>query len=385
MTGAIQTNDKIERLEDMPSTESAEGRVLYLAPGSKGVIQSEHVLIYFEEILDPEKLPPIPLLKQLSDPYLVRWVAISVALHLLILLFIKFMPPGFFSFGKPPVVTDSEQGIEIKIDTKKFPPFVPKSKIGQMVSRGQQGREGEGARAAGEEGRRGAGRPGRTGGGKRSALSQKDIGRSGVLDFFNKGGSKNVFSDLLGEGSGISGAAQNLGMAPAEAGIQGATGKRYGKGLQGTGTGGGNKTATIGDGLGTKNRGGLGAQGTGLADFGAGRDGVRVSAQIPDDEVVIAGTLSKEEVERVINNKMGQIKFCYEKELVKKPNLKGKIVTNFIIGLEGSVTRSVIKQSSMGDPAVEGCINSVMRSLKFPKPGGGTVEVFFPFLFRVAG
>lgn len=382
MTGAIQNKDKIERLEDVAASDSGEGKLIYLSPGSKGVLQTEHILVYFEEILDPEKLLPIPFLKNISDPYLVRWVAISVALHLFLLLLLKFLPPGFFSFGKPPVVDKMEQGIEVKIDQQKFPPFTPKSKIGQMISRGPQGKEGEGARAGGAEGARGAGKPGRTGGGRK--LTTRDVGRAGVLDFFNKGGSKNVFDSLLSEGSGISGAAQNLGMAPAEPGMQGG-GQRYGKGLQGTGSGGGNKTAGIGEGLGTKNRGGLGAQGTGIADFGGGRDGVRVSAQIPDDEVVIAGTLSKEEVERVINNKMGQIKYCYEKELVKKPSLKGKIVTNFIIGLEGSVTRSVIKQSSMGDAAVESCINSVMRSLKFPRPGGGTVEVFFPFLFRVAG
>ncbi|MCB0308323.1 MAG: AgmX/PglI C-terminal domain-containing protein, partial [Bdellovibrionales bacterium] len=343
MTGVIQTPEKLESISNMDGSDKGESRLITLPPGSRGAIENQHITIYFEEIADPEKLPPIPILKQLSDPYLMRWVAVSVALHLSLLLLLKFLPPGFFSFGKPPAIEKSEQGIQVKLDPKKFPPFIPKSKMGQMISRGQQGREGEGARAAGTEGRRGAGKQGRTGGGK---LSKKDIGRSGVLDFFNKSGSKNIFGDLLGTGSGISGAAQNLGSAPAEHGIKGG-GKRYGKGLQGQGTGGGGTTASIGEGLGTKGRG-AGAKGSGLADFGAGRSNIRVSAQIPDDEVVIAGTLSKEEVARIINNKIGQIKYCYEKELVKNPKLKGKIVVNFIIGLQGSVTRSSISQSSMG-------------------------------------
>lgn len=382
MTGVIETKNTLQNLEDVDVVSSADGHILFLAPGSKGALQIDHVVVYFEEIPDPEKLAPISFLKHISDPYLLRWVAISVALHLFLLLLLKFLPAEWLSFGKPPVIEKMQTGQPISLDPKKFKAFVPMTKVGQMVSRGQQGREGEGARAAGEEGRRGAGKPGRTGGGK---LSKRDIGKSGVLDFFNKGGTKSSFSDLLGDSSGISGAVQNLGQAPAEAGIEGATNKRYGKGLQGTGAGGGNKTANIGEGLGTQNRGGRGAQGTGVADFGTGRSNVVISAQIPDDEIVIAGTLSREEVERIINNKMGQIKYCYEKELVKKPSLKGKIVTNFIIGLEGSVTRSVIKQSTMGDANVESCISSVMRSLKFPRPGGGTVEVFFPFIFRVAG
>lgn len=380
-TGVVQFKDKLLSLDELKAQFSGTTNGIPLPAGSRGCIENEHILVYFEEISDPEKLPPAPIFKSLSDPYLMKWIAFSIALHLMLLLFLRFAPAEWLSFGKPPVVTDAEKGIEVKIDPKKFPPFVPKTMLGQM-SRGQQGKEGEGERAAGQEGRRGAGKPGRTGGSGK--ISKKDIGRSGVLDFFNKGSSTGAFSDLLGEGSGIAGAVSNLGMAPGEAGIQGETNKRFGKGLQGTGTGGGGRTASIGEGLGTKGRG-AGQTGSGLADFGSGRDNVRVSAQIPDDEVVIAGTLSKEEVERVINNKMGQIKYCYEKELVKNPKLGGKIVTNFIIGLQGSVTRSSISTSTMANPVVESCISSVMRSLKFPKPGGGTVEVFFPFMFRVAG
>jgi hypothetical protein len=46
---------------------------------------------------------------------------------------------------------------------------------------------------------------------------------------------------------------------------------------------------------------------------------------------------------------------------------------------------SRVKDSSLGDPEVEGCITQRMMGWKFPNPRGGVnVKVTYPFLLRSA-
>ena len=58
---------------------------------------------------------------------------------------------------------------------------------------------------------------------------------------------------------------------------------------------------------------------------------------------------------------------------------------DFIIGVDGLVTSSKIKATSMNSDPVESCISRRIKTLKFPSPGSGIVQVFYPFFFRVAG
>lgn len=97
------------------------------------------------------------------------------------------------------------------------------------------------------------------------------------------------------------------------------------------------------------------------------------------------GNIPKEVIAKIMADHMGEVRFCYERQLTVQPALRGKVVTNFVIGLEGNVTSTGIKQSTLGSPTVEQCIQNVIRRIKFPKPGGGIVEVIYPYVFRVAG
>ena len=90
-------------------------------------------------------------------------------------------------------------------------------------------------------------------------------------------------------------------------------------------------------------------------------------------------------IERLIRNNLGYIKWCYERELNITPDLEGKIVVDFIIGPEGLVTSSRVKTSSMHNLKVEKCIARRIRTIRFPSPGAGIVQVFYPFMFRVVG
>lgn len=95
------------------------------------------------------------------------------------------------------------------------------------------------------------------------------------------------------------------------------------------------------------------------------------------------GDLDKAIIRRYIKRNLQKIQYCYEKELLGKPNLSGTVMTNFLISPQGTVTQST---GSGVDPVVASCVAEVIRSIEFPKPkGGGNVQVNYPFIFRLGG
>lgn len=95
------------------------------------------------------------------------------------------------------------------------------------------------------------------------------------------------------------------------------------------------------------------------------------------------GHLPGDVIQKVMLRNRNSLRYCYEHELVSNKNLSGTINTQFVIGATGTVTMSVIKNSTMKNAAVETCIAQQLRRLTFPKPeGGGVVIVNYPFIFK---
>ena len=69
---------------------------------------------------------------------------------------------------------------------------------------------------------------------------------------------------------------------------------------------------------------------------------------------------------RVVRAHANAIKFCYEKELQRKPTLGGKIEAYWVIVADGSVEKSKIAVTTMDDGAVEGCIARQLKQWVFP-------------------
>ena len=79
------------------------------------------------------------------------------------------------------------------------------------------------------------------------------------------------------------------------------------------------------------------------------------------------------------------MKYCYEQELTKKPDLGGRIMVQFTIAASGQVIASVLQNSTMGNARVENCTVQAVRRWEFPKPlGGGIVIVSYPFVLTPA-
>lgn len=95
--------------------------------------------------------------------------------------------------------------------------------------------------------------------------------------------------------------------------------------------------------------------------------------------------LDKSLVRRVIHQHLNEVRFCYEKELVKNGDLGGRVMTQFTIAGTGRVLGASVVGSTMNSPPVEHCIADSVRRWEFPQPaGGGVVVVSYPFLLQRA-
>jgi len=207
---------------------------------------------------------------------------------------------------------------------------------------------------------------------KKKELDKEVAENAGLLGAMREGAASDVFgsaalsSDLTGGIGGLIGAR----------GTQIGSG---GLGARGSGLGGGGTAEGLG-GLGTKGRG-SGASGYGSGGGSFGEKGEGGIGKIGGDPIIL-GALDKSLIDAVIKRNMNQIRYCYQRELTKNPQLSGKITVKFVIAKDGSVSKAETKQTTMNNSAVEDCINQRFMKFQFPEPkGGGIVIVSYPFIF----
>lgn len=140
------------------------------------------------------------------------------------------------------------------------------------------------------------------------------------------------------------------------------------------GTGGGGDIGTLGGQVASKDAGKLKST----------RKGGKTRGRVKGIKALtkVQGNLSKGEVLGVINRNMHKIQRCYEKALIQKPNLSGKVEFEWTIKVNGSVTGVRRLGNTLGEASVASCVARVLKGLKFPKPRGGPVTVKFPFMFQ---
>jgi hypothetical protein len=109
------------------------------------------------------------------------------------------------------------------------------------------------------------------------------------------------------------------------------------------------------------------------------------TAEVAVPAVRVGGTSHKAAIRRVIRRHLREVKFCYERELVKQPKLGGKLVFRWTIGKTGAVTSVKLQSSTIAAPGTANCILRRIRRWRFPPPAKGPVEISYPFVFRSSG
>ena len=153
----------------------------------------------------------------------------------------------------------------------------------------------------------------------------------------------------------------------------------------------GNGAGALGKSVASYRVGSVGTAGKGGGSAGTARAGSGLSSgkvgmgdvALVDEETVVEGGLDRDVIADVIKRNLGQIRYCYERQLSSNPDLYGKVMVKFTIGATGEVGEPKIDGSTMKSALVEGCILRRLASFKFPMPKGGTnVKVSYPFLFK---
>lgn len=88
--------------------------------------------------------------------------------------------------------------------------------------------------------------------------------------------------------------------------------------------------------------------------------------------------LDKEGVRRVIREHLPQISACYEPELKKHPNLKGKLIARFMIAEDGKVASVDMADSKLPNAKVVECAGKVFETMVFPRPAAGMQLITYP-------
>jgi TonB family protein len=126
----------------------------------------------------------------------------------------------------------------------------------------------------------------------------------------------------------------------------------------------------------------------------AGLEGTEALADV-QIEVTMSGPSEVEEIaeatpgrdadaiEAMMAQHRAQIVYCYQRELKRSPELKGKVVVRFTVRTNGKVTGAKVVQSTLGNAKVERCILGIIRKFKFEAvgKGKGNLTYEYPFIF----
>jgi len=416
MHGTVRARDKMYSIKELAAEKfvrkEGDHYVLTLKQDDFAKIAIGNVSFFILYVKPAPRILPPPIFEQ--DALLMRTTVGSILLFFALLIGLSFVP-------KPiPVTIEQIPERFAKVVIKKKPDI---SKIG-LIAKGEDAKQGgsvagEGGPAIGPEGE--AGRkdlprkeekaqtilpkskpkenttpspvtsktPNPS---KAKAPEKKSIKSVGLLKSISNGAIQKEFNNLINAGEGPEGPGgfDDFGKA-----IRGARGKSLeetggagGMGLKGVDAGGGGKTVGI-DGPSTKGLGrGYYGDGIGEGISGPGRFGMKGehAISIVSENVQVLSGLSKDLINAVVQRHRAEIRACYDSALQRNPKLSGKVVMSFSIQPNGIVSTVGVKESTIGDNGLEGCIASRIKSWVFPKPEAPVVTevAAYPFYLNPA-
>ncbi len=221
-----------------------------------------------------------------------------------------------------------------------------------------------------QEKQQAAASPKNTGGSSKAASMIKNLASGRISSLIGKVSAAAARSANVVVTSGIPAGSAATGRALAALGAIDKSGKDWSSEGNGTGI-----TISTNGKAGGKGIGGMGK----LANGKAGTGGVGLL----EEEGEIVGGLDREIIAQYIRAHLGEILYCYERQLSASPDLYGKVGIKFTIAGTGTVEAQRIGDTTLKNSTVEGCILQRVARWKFPTPEGGTkVLVTYPFLFK---
>jgi len=96
----------------------------------------------------------------------------------------------------------------------------------------------------------------------------------------------------------------------------------------------------------------------------------------------VSGALKREIVWRIVRRHSNELKYCYAKQLMRSPELKGRMVVGFTVDGSGAVVAVAVQSSTASDKDLEECAVAAFRRWLFPRPTDRKpVRVTMPLMF----
>lgn len=133
---------------------------------------------------------------------------------------------------------------------------------------------------------------------------------------------------------------------------------------------------TIGHGAGTSTGQGFGS--------GHGRLGgahAQAAPSVRQGATQVSGRLPPDVIQRIVRQRFGRFRLCYENGLRSNPNLQGRVAIRFVIGPDGVVRGASDGGSDLPSQEVIACVARGFTGISFPQPEGGIVTVVYPITF----
>jgi hypothetical protein len=106
------------------------------------------------------------------------------------------------------------------------------------------------------------------------------------------------------------------------------------------------------------------------------------SVKMRDAGNEVKGRLPPEVVRRIVRANFPRFRLCYEQGLKRDAKLAGGVTTKFTITKDGAVTKVASAGGTLVDAGVRDCVTGVFKTLSFPEPEGGVVDVTYPIAFE---
>jgi hypothetical protein len=383
MRGDVQTGGETRDVVDILAAPPT-GRVSRRAPNLREVALAtgDRAKLHFAENadlrieirwVDPPEVLPKP---RVEDPMMFQTLvgtAIVLGLVAAVLVFL-WRPP------EKPLALTAERIAKIEEPVLEIEKKVTARKAAEKEEKKKQ-EEGQMKKAKDKAGKLG-----------RNDANQKDtVIPKGDKDVLREKVSKVGILGLIGkerpQGSGLSKLfAEDTAVEQAVAGMAGAkmVAGRGDGGLSTSGAGRGGGGTGYGHiyGAGNLDTGGRGTHGKGRGPKLAERGEKEVSVGMGGGAGDADGSLSKEQINKVVRAHLAGVKYCYEKELQHKTSLSGGVDIFWVIQPDGAVSKASIKSTTLGDSATEGCILRQVKQWQFPKAPGQTIVGRYPFIFK---
>jgi TonB family protein len=121
-----------------------------------------------------------------------------------------------------------------------------------------------------------------------------------------------------------------------------------------------------------------------IGDVGTRGDGKYGQGGLPNDEPVVMGGLTREQVKQVVRQHRADVLACTSGHGADGGPPPGTVAIKALVSATGAVTTSRVTATSTGNPALDECVRALTSRMVFPRPSGASsvAVVTIPFRFE---